>query len=63
MNTCLSDKYINSFTDLGFKKLFGKEVNKGLFLDFMNELLREQEGTIKNLTTLLIKFYYKISVL
>jgi len=27
----LKDKYINPFTDFGFKKLFGTEFNKPLF--------------------------------
>lgn len=34
----------------GFKKLFGEEPNKDLLLDFLNELLKEEEGTIVNLT-------------
>ncbi len=32
-------KYINFFTDFGFKKLFGEEVNKGLLIHFLNTLL------------------------
>jgi predicted transposase/invertase (TIGR01784 family) len=32
-------KYINPFTDFGFKKLFGEEVNKDLLIDFLNQLL------------------------
>lgn len=44
--TFFREKYINPFTDFGFKKLFGEEPNKDLLLDFLNELLREQEGTI-----------------
>jgi predicted transposase/invertase (TIGR01784 family) len=46
------EKYINPFTDFGFKKLFGEEPNKDLLLDFLNELLKEQEGEIKELTYL-----------
>ncbi|OWY21070.1 hypothetical protein C7N43_27175 [Sphingobacteriales bacterium UPWRP_1] len=46
------EKYVNPFTDFGFKKLFGEEPNKDLLLDFLNELLREQEGVIKDLTYL-----------
>ena len=34
-----SEKYINPFTDFGFKKLFGTEVNKDLLMDFLNELI------------------------
>jgi len=32
-------RYINPFTDFGFKKLFGEESNKELLIDFLNELL------------------------
>jgi predicted transposase/invertase (TIGR01784 family) len=32
-------KYINPYTDFGFKKLFGEEGNKDLLLDFLNQLL------------------------
>ena len=35
----LKEKYINPFTDFGFKKLFGTEMNKDLLMDFLNELL------------------------
>ncbi len=36
------DKYINPFTDFGFKKLFGSEPNKDLLIDFLNQLLPEK---------------------
>jgi predicted transposase/invertase (TIGR01784 family) len=32
-------KYINPYTDFGFKKLFGEEGNKALLIDFLNQLL------------------------
>ncbi|HMV48793.1 MAG TPA: Rpn family recombination-promoting nuclease/putative transposase, partial [Blastocatellia bacterium] len=35
----LQDKYLNPFTDFGFKKLFGSEPNKDLLIDFLNQLL------------------------
>ena len=35
----VADKYINPFTDFGFKKLFGTEMNKDLLIDFLNELI------------------------
>jgi len=41
--------YINPFTDFGFKKLFGEELNKDLLLDFLNELLRDEQGEIKSI--------------
>ena len=46
----MSSKYINPFTDFGFKRLFGEEANKDILKDFLNELLREEEGEIKELT-------------
>jgi predicted transposase/invertase (TIGR01784 family) len=50
--TELREKYINPFTDYGFKKLFGEEINKDLLRDFLNELLKEEQGEIVNLTYL-----------
>ena len=32
-------KYVNPFTDFGFKKLFGEEASKPLLMDFLNSLL------------------------
>jgi predicted transposase/invertase (TIGR01784 family) len=46
----MKDKYINFFTDFGFKKLFGSEPNKDLLIDFLNELLKGREQPIKTLT-------------
>ena len=46
------EKYVNPFTDYGFKKLFGEEPNKDLLLDFLNELLKEEQGKITSLTYL-----------
>jgi len=50
--TEFTEKYINPFTDYGFKKLFGEELNKDLLKDFLNELLKEEQGIIKDLTYL-----------
>jgi predicted transposase/invertase (TIGR01784 family) len=47
-----TEKYINPFTDYGFKRLFGEEPNKDLLLDFLNELLKDEQGKIANLTYL-----------
>ena len=33
-------KYINPFTDVGFKMLFGQELSKPLLIDFLNNLLK-----------------------
>ncbi len=46
------ERYINLFTDYGFKKIFGEEPNKNLLLDFLNELLKEEQGKIQDLTYL-----------
>ncbi len=40
------EKYINPFTDFGFKKLFGEEVNKDLLIDFLNSLLYQEHKII-----------------
>lgn len=40
--------FINPFTDLGFKKIFGQEVTKDLLIDFLNDLLVD-EKTIKDI--------------
>lgn len=50
--TPFKEKYINPFTDYGFKRLFGEEPNKDLLLDFLNELLKEEQGSITELTYL-----------
>ena len=39
-------KYINPYTDFGFKKLFGTEMNKDLLISFLNSLLEETKGEI-----------------
>ncbi|MDR2449123.1 MAG: Rpn family recombination-promoting nuclease/putative transposase [Prevotellaceae bacterium] len=43
-----TERYINPFTDFGFKKLFGTEVNKDLLIDFLNQIVKEQ-GRITNI--------------
>ena len=47
----MQERYLNPFTDFGFKKLFGSEPNKDLLLDFLNELIKEH-GHIQTLTYL-----------
>ncbi len=44
-------RYINPFTDFGFKRLFGEEASKDLLMDFLNELLRGEQ-VIRSLTYL-----------
>ncbi|CAN5832352.1 Rpn family recombination-promoting nuclease/putative transposase [soil metagenome] len=45
------EKYINPFTDFGFKRLFGSEFNKELLIDFLNQVLQGKEQ-IQDLTYL-----------
>ena len=33
-------RFINPFTDMGFKRIFGQEINKDLLIDFLNALLK-----------------------
>ena len=35
-------RYINPYTDFGFKKIFGEEASKPLLIDFLNALLPER---------------------
>jgi len=42
-------KFINPFTDFGFKKIFGEEANKDLLIDFLNEFLKVENQQIKDL--------------
>ncbi|MCU0352425.1 MAG: Rpn family recombination-promoting nuclease/putative transposase [Cytophagales bacterium] len=46
------EKYINPFSDFGFKKLFGEEPNKDLLIDFLNTLLAGEQAPIATLTYL-----------
>ena len=45
------DRYINLFTDYGFKKVFGEEPNKDLLIAFLNELIGERDK-VRDLTYL-----------
>jgi predicted transposase/invertase (TIGR01784 family) len=45
-------RYVNPFTDFGFKKLFGEEYNSDLLIDFLNQLLKKEQGKIKKITYL-----------
>jgi predicted transposase/invertase (TIGR01784 family) len=42
-------KYVNPFTDFGFKKIFGEEASKPLLIDFLNALL-PSSNQIKDLS-------------
>ena len=41
-------RFINPFTDMGFKRIFGQEINKDLLIDFLNALL-EGEKRVKDI--------------
>lgn len=43
-------KFINPFTDFGFKKLFGEEASKEILISFLNEILASETGVITDLT-------------
>lgn len=47
----IQDKYINPYTDFGFKLLFGTAMNKELLISFLNALLFKEE-TVKDITYL-----------
>ncbi len=38
-NKCIMGKFINPFTDVGFKRIFGQEVSKPVLITFLNALL------------------------
>ena len=46
----VTEKYINPFTDFGFKKLFGTEPNKDLLIDFLNEVILPEQRKITDLS-------------
>ena len=43
-------RYINPYTDFGFKKLFGTEMNKDLLISFLNALFngKKQELHVRH---------------
>ena len=45
----IQDKYVNPYTDFGFKLLFGTAMNKELLISFLNALLFGEE-TVKDVT-------------
>ena len=46
----LKDRYINPFTDFGFKKLFGTEPNKDLLINFLNEVILPPNQRVADLS-------------
>lgn len=43
------EKYINPFTDFGFKRIFGQEYNKDLLIDFLNSILNRGDDPIEDI--------------
>ena len=43
-----AERYINPYTDFGFKKLFGTEMNKDLLISFLNALFNNDEKEIED---------------
>lgn len=46
----MSERFMNPYTDYGFKKLFGTEENKELLISFLNAIIFDKEGVIMSLT-------------
>ena len=42
------ERYINPYTDFGFKKLFGTELNKDLLISFLNALFNDEKRIIQD---------------
>ena len=49
----IDDKYVNPYTDFGFKLIFGTAMNKELLISFLNALLfRDKDEAIRDVTYL-----------
>ena len=42
----LKERYVNPYTDFGFKRLFGNEISKDLLISFLNALLHEEQHIV-----------------
>ncbi len=56
MTMTMKGRYINPFTDFGFKKIFGSEVNKDLLIACLNSLLPDDAVIIAGLSLLPLNF-------
>jgi predicted transposase/invertase (TIGR01784 family) len=45
-NNTMKAKYVNPFTDFGFKKIFAEEASKPLLIDFLNALLPQTDKIV-----------------
>ncbi|MBO6187096.1 MAG: PD-(D/E)XK nuclease family transposase, partial [Prevotella sp.] len=39
-------KFINPFTDIGFKRIFGQEISKPVLIAFLNALLSDERTIV-----------------
>lgn len=46
----MNERFINPYTDYGFKKLFGTEENKELLISFLNAIIFDKDGVITSLS-------------
>ncbi|BDD07419.1 Rpn family recombination-promoting nuclease/putative transposase [Aureibacter tunicatorum] len=45
----MRERFLNPYTDFGFKKIFGEEINKDLLIDFLNHLITDLDSPIEDL--------------
>ncbi len=38
---CMKARFVNPFTDFGFKKIFGEDASKPMLIDFLGSILPE----------------------
>ena len=62
-NTLIMGRFINPFTDYGFKFLFGREVEKELLISFLNDLLVGEHVGIMCLSLYCLQAIFKRYVL
>ena len=48
MGIDVRERYLDPYTDFGFKKLFGTELNKDLLISFLNALFNDPKREIKD---------------
>ncbi|MCC8120102.1 MAG: Rpn family recombination-promoting nuclease/putative transposase [Bacteroidales bacterium] len=41
------EKYVNPFTDFGFKRLFGTEANKDILINFLNSVIEDEDDIVE----------------
>lgn len=52
----MGERYVNPYTDFGFKLLFGTEVNKDLLISFLNALLNKDKAPAEQMEILDVKY-------